>query len=761
MKVGSRAQFLASSALFVALTAFSAPAFAQDSAANGGTAAEANAADAGDDAIIVTARRRSELLQDVPIAVTAVNAEAMAARGWDAVSDLQQAAPNISFTPGQGGNSGGIAPFIRGVGENDFIITSDPAVGLYIDGVYIARTFGAMTELMGIDQIEVLRGPQGSLFGKNTIGGAINITTHTPESYLNGEADVRYGRFNDVRVRARVDVPLSDSWSLGLSALGNFGEGWQRIPSGKNLGNRNVIAGRATLHHDGDLLDMTLSVDGLHRRQNSAAHSMLAFTPSFFSGLQSSFLGPCCTVPPNINQTDSTPFLNRDDGDALNTNLKLAYDIGDGRLTSITAYRWLHMIFGRDGDASAAINYAGDIHDERTRQFSQELQYNTPFAQDRGNLLIGAYYFREHSTDATQLIVAEGLYQALLNAGFPPPVATALDFNIDFLNRQVTTNYALFGNVTFDITDALTIELGGRYTHERKRFFQQAIRNESGAPLLAGTPSYRLAESWNNFSPRASLSYDLADNAMLYASWTRGFRSGGFNGRPTSLEEVGSYDPETLTAWEMGIKTEPSHGFTFNVSAFRNNYRNQQLLITTVSASTGLLVVRTENAGRSRIQGVEVETSARITPELTLSGAIGLLDAKYLRFISVIAGVPTDVSNRTPKQAPEVTAAASIAYDTDLSEQLAWGFRIDANYRTATFIDVENTPLLRAPRHVLMNISTSFTLPQTGWSLRLAVDNVTNQRVPVAGYDGSGAFGFVEAYFNDPRRWSATIAYRF
>lgn len=745
-----RTLLLASSGL--ALLATAAPLYAQDSAASGLNA---------DNDIVVTARKREERLQDVPIAITAVSAEAINARGWDSVSDVQQIAPNISFTPGQGGNSGGIAPFIRGVGENDFIITSDPAVGLYIDGVYVARTFGAMTELMGIDRIEVLRGPQGSLFGKNTIGGAISISTALPGDVLAGEADVRYGSYNTVRARGRVDLPLSQDWSLGISALGEFGDGWQKIPSGDDLGNKNVIAGRATLHHDGERLDVTLSADGLRRRQNSAAHSMIAFAPSFFSGLQSTFLGACCTVPSRIDRTDSTAFLNRDDGDAVNSQLTLAYDVGAGTIKSISAYRWLHMVFGRDGDASAALNYAGDIHDERAKQFSQELQYALPLAEDRGNLLLGAYFFREKTVDATQLVVAEGLYDALVKVGTDPMMAAFLDFNLDFLNRQTTTNYALFGNMTYDVTDAFTVELGARYTNERKRFFQRALRREAGGPLLFNTPQYELADRWNNFSPRVSLSYDVSDNVMAYASWSRGFRSGGFNGRPTSLEEVGGYDPEKLTAWEAGIKSEIGSAVTFNLAGFRNLYRNQQLLITTVSASTGLLVVRTENAGQSRIQGLEAELSARLTSALRLNGALGLLDAKYQKYVSVIAGVPTDVSDRRPKQAPKVTASGSLVYETDLSNAVTGSFRVDAAYRSNNFIDVENTDLLQARRHAIVNASATLSLPANGLSLRLAVDNLTDKQVPIAGYDGRAAFGFVEAYFSDPRRWSATVSYKF
>ncbi|MCB2060063.1 MAG: TonB-dependent receptor [Novosphingobium sp.] len=729
-----------------------------------------------DGAIIVTARKREERLQDVPIAVSAISNAAIDSRGWDAVTDVAQSAPNVSFTPGQGGNSGGIAPFIRGVGENDFIITSDPAVGLYIDGVYVARTFGATTELLGIDRIEVLRGPQGSLFGKNTIGGAINVVSRMPDDTFGGEVDLRYGSYNTARGRALLSVPLGSNTALGLSVLGEFGEGWQKIPSGKNLGNKNVIAARAIVNHDADGIDVTFTLDGLHRRQNSAAHSMIAFTPSFFGDLQNGFLEPCCVVPDRIGRTDSTPFLNRDDGDAINANLTVSIDVGAGTLKSITGYRWLDMIFGRDGDASSTINYAGDIHDENARQFSQELQYTTSFAGGRGNLLVGGYFFRERSVDQTDLIVAPGLYQALVDLGAfletlgdaadPGLVGLAaaapfLDFNIDFYNRQITTNYAAFGNLTYDLTDTLTVEVGGRYTYERKKFFQSAQRVEADLPLLFGTPSYELKDSWENFSPRASLSYKFNPDAMAYVSWSRGFRSGGFNGRPTSVEEIGGFDPEKLTAWELGLKTQPADGIVINVAAFRNQYQDQQLLISTVSEASGLLVVRTENAGKSRIQGLEFELAARVSSNFRLESSLGLLDAKYQRYVSVIAGVPTDVSGRTPKQAPDITANLSLVYDAQIDPTTNTSFRLDTAYRSATYIDVENTELLKAPDHAIVNASVTFGFADGAYSLRFGADNIFDKRVPVAGYDARGSFGFVEAYYNEPRRLSVTAAAKF
>jgi iron complex outermembrane receptor protein len=747
---------VASTAVFVVAALAAAPVQAQTELAG---PAGASAARTDDTEIIVTARRREERLQDVPIAVTAIGAEALDSRGLESVTQVSQIAPNLQFTPGQGGNSGGIAAFIRGVGENDFIITSDPAVALYIDGIYVARTFGATTELLGVDRIEVLRGPQGSLFGKNTIGGAINVVSSIPGQTPRLQADLRYGSYNTVRGRAMMEMPLSGKLSFGISALGEFGEGWQKVPSGKNLSNRNVVTGRTTLHYDAKPLDVVLTVDGLRRRQNGAAHSMLAFQPSFFSTLYSDFIAPCCTVPDRKNRTDTTAFFNRDDTDSLNASLTMSADLGAVTVKSITGYRFVDAQFGRDGDASAQVNYAGDFHDERARQVSQELQLSADLG-GRGSLLVGAYAFRERSRDNTILIVADGLYPALIAAGFDPAMATALDLNIDFRNHQTTTNYAVFGNATYDLTDAMTLELGGRYTYERKRFTQSATRIYSGAPLLAGLPEYTLKKSWDSFTPRASLSYKFTPDIMGYASWSKGFRSGGFNGRPTSVEEIGSYDPERLTSYEVGLKTSFGRIATINLAAFRNDYRDQQILINTVSPNSGLIVTRNENAGKSRIQGIELDANLRVSPRVSLIGSFGYLDAKYLEYTSIIAGVPTDVSSRRPKQAPDLTASMSAIYRLPLPNESAATFRIDASYRSAVYLDVENTDLLKTPDNVLLNASVEYELGNSGFSVRAQADNITGKQILTAGVDLRPAFGFVEGYYSQPRRLWLSIAYR-
>jgi len=724
------------------------------------------------DDIVVTARRREEKLQDVPIAVTALGSAAIEARGYQQITNIEHSAPNLQFTPGTGGKSGSFSMFIRGVGEYDFIVTSDPAVALYIDGVYVARSFGANTQLLGIDRIEVLRGPQGSLFGKNTIGGAVSITTKKPSGETHLDVDLMGGSYATVRGRLDGETPLTDNLALGVSLLGRRSDGWQKLDTGGALGNEGIVSGRASLRWQPGGLDALLSIDGLHQRQNSAAHNMLIFQPSFFSILQSALIAPCCTPPSNIDRTGSTPFFNHDDADSFNASLTLDFDALGGSIKSISAYRKVKALFGRDGDASSTVNFSGDRHDEKSRQLSQEIQYSRTFAGDRGRILIGGYAFQEKSRDHTVLITAKGLYPALLAATpaqlaalpFPLPPAAGypfLDFNIDFLNRQTTTNYAAFGSINYKLTDSLSLDVGARYTYERKRFFQRATRIDAGIPFIAGVPEYTLNDAWRNFSPKVTASYKFDTDILGYATFSKGFRSGGFNGRPTSAQEIGAYNPEKLTSYEVGLKTELfDRRLRLNGDIFYNTYNNQQVLVT--GQRGGIIVAFTENAGKSRMYGFEGEFDARLTSVFSLDGSVGYLNSRYLRYNSLDSnGNPVDLSGLDLKHAPKWTANIGVQAKAPLSPDLEGMARVDAAYKSRSAIDTKNTPLLYTPSYVVMNATIGAAMPARGLDFKLTVENLTNRRVLVEGFDVLAAFGYIEGIYNPPRRVFATIGYHF
>ena len=733
-------------------------AFAQSEASGPGYAASE-----GD--IVVTARRREETLQSVPIAVTALNGDMLQDRGYTSVTDMEKVVPGLKFTSGGGGNSNAFNAYIRGVGEGDFIVTSDPAVALYIDGVYVARSFGADLGLSDIERVEVLRGPQGSLFGKNTIGGAISLVTRDPDGEPTLNVDLRAGSFKSLRFRASADFPLGQDLSAGVSVNYRRADGWQKAPGrGNNLGNENAISGRLKLRWNPEGgADFVLSVDGLHQRQNGRPHNtvdnqLTAPFPSFARA----FFGQCCEITNDPDKFAGDSPYNYDDADAFNASLTATIPVGTGAIKSITAYRKVNALFGR-GINSTYVDFVGDFHDERSRQFSQELQYSNAFWDDRVNLIVGAYYFRERSLDHTNLFVVPGLvshpgFPSLLAAiGLPAAAAPLFDVNLDFDNRQTTKNYAAFGSVTVNLTEQLSLDVGGRYTHEKKRFYQRAQRTETNTPLIPQAPNYRLNDSWNSFTPKATISYQITPAVLLYGTFSKGFRSGGFNGRPTQFAEIGIYDPEKLTSWEAGLKSTLLDGrLRFNLAAFTNKYRNQQVQVNTLASDGITIIAVTDNSGRSHMRGFEVETSFQASDWLSLDGALSYLDAGYDEYLS--RGV--DRSDLKLRNAPKWTGNAGINLKGEIREGLTAKARVDGAYISTLYVDTLNTASLRSGDYWTFNANAGVEW-DNGFSVQATAENFTDQRRIVGGFDVRAAFGITEAYFTPPARYYVTVGYRF
>ena len=734
-----------------ALLALATPAFAQQ-AQSGEPVAGAV------DDVVVTARRRSENLQDVPIAVTAVTGEGLDARGYSSLTDMQQMTPNLTFTPGTGGSSGQMSAYVRGVGEYDYIVTSDPAVAVFFDGVYQGRPFGALTSLMGIERVEVLRGPQGSLFGKNTIGGAINVVMRQPTGSNSGEADLKVGSYDYAQIRGSYDFALTDDLAMSVTALGRWGDGWQKLESGGTKGDTDQIAGRTALRWTKGEFDAVLSVDGYRQRQNAAPNNMIAFYPGFFSDLYSDFVEPCCIVPSSINSTDVTPVLNIDNADAGSATLTMDFPAFGGDLKSISAARYSRVAFARDGDASIT-NYSGDRQDITSRQFSQEFQLSHELFDGKVTTLSGLYLFHERARQKTLLVTAWGLYPKLLEANFDPEMAAALDFNVNFDQTQKTDNVALFGNATVRLSPKLALDVGARLTHESKEFEQTAQRIFAQVPLIPGVPGYELDKSWTNFSPKISLNYEFNDEVRGYGIISQGFRSGGFNGRPTSEAEIGSFNPEILTSYEIGLKNDLlDRRLRLNVGAFYNQYEDMQVNVS--YPVLGGVVVRTENAGKARIWGVEAEGRYIVTDWLTFEGSLGYLNAVYEEYTSRDAeGNELDYSDLKLKHTPPWTASLGAVF-TGRVGQFDTTFRVDAAYMDEQYSDTQNQPLLKGDAHTLLNASLFFRA-DNGVAFGIEGQNLTNERVIKEGYDGSGSFGFIEAYYNPPRRVYATVRYAF
>ena len=754
----------------------------------GSLAATAQESPAGLEEVVVTAQRVETDIQKTPVAVTALTGDFLRDYDFRQVTSIEGAAPNLNFAASTGGASSQVSAFIRGVGEFDFLLTTDPAVGLYIDGVYLARTFGANLDLADVERVEVLRGPQGTLFGKNNIGGAINLITRRPEGSGRTDAELTGGSYNSWRASIVSDIPLGDDVSLLLSAAGRKSDGWQDRP-GADGGEENRVGARAALRFTPrDSFESTLALDYVDQDQTNYPNNMVVYdqNASFFLGLFNGFVSPtnpCCTPNESIDESDVTEgLLPHDDMESLGASWFNNWTLGGGKvLRSITAYRETEALFGRDGDNSG-LDYNGDVHDEEHDQFSQEFQLASA-GNEQFNWIAGLYYFKEETDDDTRLVVADGLFDALSALG-PGHLSGlwfaryALDFTIDFDNHQETTDYAAYFHGDYAFADRWTLGFGLRYTDEEKEFSQGATRVASQTPLLLPTDpitgqtvvtpalvdtpsdkcsdldvngSYRCKADWDDLSGEASLGFQWTDDVYAYGKYSRGFRSGGVNGRPVDLTYIQDYDPEYLDSYEVGLKTLlADRRVRLNTAVFYNKYRDIQVLL--IREATVVI----DNAAESTIYGLEVDLEAQPTDALFLRGSLGLMENEFDEW----SDDNGDYTDRKLRNSPEMTANFLAAYTLDLGGNGSLRPWAEVQYQDEMFLDGENTPQLKTPSRTLVNAGIAWASPGDRWEVEAHVTNATDERVLDGGFSVLNFFGYMEGYYNPPRRYWLTLRYR-
>lgn len=750
--------------------------------------------------ILVTARRRQERLQDVPIAITAFTADAIERRNMTSLSQVQNFAPNITFATAApiGGSTASASVFIRGIGQSDFAITADPGVGVYLDGVYIARSVGGVLDLVDLERIEVLRGPQGTLFGRNTIGGAINVTTARPAADLGGWGELTYGEFNRVMARGSLNVPVSDTLRTRLSASYKRADGYGTRPlAGDEMGNENSLSGRFLAEWTPtDRLTLLFSADGTHQREKGGVVSLTGFE----SGPNLVALYNAVVLGPQFNDAFGPKFITGDPDVSLGTgpnvnnvdiwgmSATLTYDLGAVELKSITAYRDLDTIFGRDADGSP---YAlGQSQQTITQgQFSQEIQVAGTGVDDRLDWLVGGYYFKEDATDRNRLDALGGLYPSLEGLPFalvplapipilpdgtpafscptaPPgfpcaggrgnPLNIGFDLNLDILNKTSNRSAALFGQATFAVTEALSLTGGLRWTQDDKNY--RAVHRRIVADLLVFPPA-DLERQDTNFAPKIGLEYRFSPEILTYASWSRGFKSGGFEGRPTFEAAIESFGPETASAFEIGIKSDLfDRRVRFNAAVFQTDYNDIQVPFTVADPITSVLGFTTENAAGARVRGFEGEVSARVAKPLTLNMSVGHVDARY-----------TDTDPNSP-----ITTATKLARTPAWNYTLGADIRapigsgatafvgnLDYSWRSDQELDTRNCPFVRQPSYGLLSGRAGIAQSSGRWQAVVYARNITNERYLDAGTCYPGSFGVGEGYYARPREVGATIRFAF
>ncbi len=748
--------------------------------------------------ITVTARKREESLQDAPVSVTAFSTSGLEVRGITNIGDISAYTPNLDINHGKAdGGSTNAAVFIRGVGQNDFIFPTDPGVGIYVDGVYIARSIGGMMDLADVKRVEVLRGPQGTLYGKNTIGGAINIVTSRPDGSLNGRLKVTGGQRDHIDVEANINFPIKEDVLSGkVAVVSKNQKGYsKRIGSNLDLGDTNVDAIRAGLNWTAsEDVTVYLSFDASRIRQNGVPGTLLGTfdSPGSLFSLYNAVAAPLVDAmngfpagtlfddrfvtgdPALSNGTGPTKDENNTWGLSANINWAINDNL---TLKSITAYRRMDAVIQTDIDYSPfPVIHTDEV--QHQKQFSQEFQLGGNAADGKLSWLLGGYYFNEKVNDNNNVILASGIFQSLelMPGAFVPlipgltcpaappapcaggagnPLNAIFDLNVNPITSLDTDNWAAFLHMTYDVSEQLSFTLGGRYSYERKVYFIDSKFPASGKIATAPTTD---TQSWSKFTPKIGLDYHVNDDVLLYASFSKGFKSGGWNPRPLQPAEFKRYDQENLTAYEMGIKSRlMDNRMTFNLAGFYSQYNDLQLFSNSVNPDNGSLLLTVDNAGDVDIWGFEAEIVARPAPGFDLNFGLGYMDNAYQR---LAASTGYSIDNKLPN-APKWTLNAGAQYAFDLGGDMGQlTIRGDLNHRGQTFNDPQNTLEIVQRAYTLLNGRITWDSADDAWQVAFFVLNITDKEYFTSA-ESIPAFGFRNAVFGRPREWGMSVSRRF
>lgn len=696
--------------------------------------------------VTVTAQRREQSLQEVPMAISAFTADDLEQLQADNLDSLQGAVPNLNLVQGRGSNSSANA-YIRGVGQPDALQSFDPAVGIYLDDVYMSRIQGSLFKLYDIERIEVLRGPQGTLYGKNTPGGAIRLITRTPGDEFEAQAGLLIGNYDRVQAKGYLSGPVSDNFAVGFSVLHDERDGFVTDPSdGREYNDEDTTVARLKASWDAtDDVNVVFSAD--YTTEDVALTLGRAEAPLFATDFVFGpvLLQPAPTGEWNFETRTSLGDAGGQQVDHYGGNLTINWDVREGLLfRSITAYRDLQADLYIDIDATEY--ELGDVFVGVDQdQFSQEFQLLGD--HDRLNWVVGAYYMNENIPSHQEAYADDWL----LFGGIPITALRTIDDDLE------TTSYAVFGQVDWTFADAWTLGVGLRYTKDEKDYF----RTTSLFTNLLGTfdPQFAFNDSddWDSWTPTVTLDWAMNDEVSFYSRLAKGFKSGGFNGRANSAADVSTFDPEEVWTAEIGAKTLFADGrLMANYALFYSQYDDFQAR---VSLGDDPLTFRFPvlNAAELDIKGAELELVWVPVDPLQLSTQIGYLDSEYgAGGFSGADGVPDE-----PAFSPDWTMRFAGTYTFDLGDRGALQLSADANYRDSMQLSVENTPALFEEDYWLLGGFVSWISPAQSWVVMAGIKNATDEVYKVEGQDFRSVSNIQTAYYGNPKTYTLSVEYRY
>lgn len=683
--------------------------------------------------IVVTAQKRQQAVQDVPISITVLGEEALTKARITTLYDINQLAPNFEAVPAPGTS----AVTIRGVGGGGRNIGFDTRVGIYIDGIYVGQAQAIGQPLFDIEQVEILRGPQGHLFGRNTVAGAVSITTRAPTKDFEGSIRAVVGNYGAREAYGTFAGPITDQVLGKLSVATEKRDGYatnlfnnQKLNDLKRLTTRGQLVFLVS-----DKLKINVNADYSDTSQN-----IILGEPTTSFSDRPFRTGP---LPHGVVNFNTTPYINNDiSGISMTANYVMD---GGNTFTSVTGYRHTHQDRANDTDYSPqdilSINYVDDF-----KQSSQEFRITSP-GNNKARYVVGAYYLGEAAD--TVRVASSGV-----DAGLIRQPAGLRGINA---GTVTTKTYALFSALDYDMTSALTLNLGARYTKEKKDFFYNL---HGGATLgITTLDNYTDNRTENKVTPMIGATLALSKDTNIYAKYSTGFKSGGWNAdfvRASQVADGLAFNTETVKSFELGLKGKLLGGrMQYDLSAFNSNFDNYQTFFF-VPLPNGTAILQLKNAAQVESRGIEASTRVRATQNLSFGLNLGILKTTYKSFPNG-GGIGVDLSGQSVPDTPELTGALTLDYGIPMpSLGGRFDFYTDYGHRKGTF---QGTGLAPFDARNLVNARFGFTTNDTKWNLSLWGRNLTKQDYIIA--TGRDFLGNNFVTRGQPRTYGIETKYNF
>ena len=698
--------------------------------------------------VVVTAQMRSENLQEVPIAASAFSAERLSDLGALRLTDLSTTAPSFSIERASNVDT----VFIRGVGGGGRNIGFGGRAGVYLDGVYVGQTNAIDQNLADVERVEILRGPQGTLFGRNTVSGAVNIVTLAPQHEFSAGVDVMGGNLSDHSVGAHINGPISDAVAGKASVFSERRDGYvlNLFDGDTDIGKIAVDSVRGALRF-GNTSNLTVDLAGDYTRDRS-----LRGIYESVSGLTGKgTVDPLAPLPNQVNENDRPTREQENYGGSATVNWNLSSNLS---LTSITAYRKVEAFRHNDNDY-APLSLLFTDYSDTFDQFTQEFRIASP---SEGNFRYVAGLFFLNETADTYRTATVGSDAA----GRLPATPGA----VSLINGEIETDsYAAFVNVNYNFAPALRLDAGARFTHERRGLFFNLDGSQSGGFGIGVLPNFHDHADENRFTPTISLTYLMADDANVYAKFSQGFKSGGWNVDFLNTKQITflpgdnktpfAFDTETVNSYELGLKSEWfAHRLRANVAVFEADYSDYQTN-QFIAYPGGTTVIQLNNAAKVNTDGVEFTVEASLSDDLRVNVDADYLRAKFDSFPGGGAAGADATGNQLP-YAPRVAGSGSLAYTIPArvfgGKLMVFG---QYAYRNSTYTGQENTADELLPSYGIFNGYIGWRSDQSMWEFTVRAQNITDKQYLTN--RAKDFLGTETVTYSEPRTYVAELKVRF